>query len=371
MSEFSLNNQVSIKNPHSRVSKWWGPYNSITEAKTATAAVRNIGFPVGIMQDGYVVEHIWQKVDDGFDFISEGTATEQFVDTGGNFTDLEVTADAVVFENENAQAILSGIVSSKNVITLINRSTTFQLAVFSEGSSVPAGARKIKLREGQAQTSIQGVTTLRYSASLGMYEIASEIGMPYAPEYVGKFTEIVAQCVNPDGETEGMPFEEIEVYRNAQSTLMTKAELNTAYENAQQGFQAVCPLIGIIYKKMDNFSTGVWQPIHYGETEWQQITLDATYVVSGNLYVKRVAGRILLSSNGLLEFTGSVNTTTGSIIGTIPTGLRFDTTKQIALKCVNGNNIICFITLAGEIKVYRAGQVYVQEELTQFTGTPS
>ncbi|WP_304139812.1 hypothetical protein [Mesonia mobilis] len=251
MSEFSLNNQVSIKNPHSRVSKWWGPYNSITEAKTETAAVRNIGFPVGIMQDGYVVEHIWQKVDDGFDFVKDGVFTTQTIDSGGNYTDLEVTADLLIFTNENAQAILHGVWGKKE-FHILNLSETYEVEIPHNSESVSGNGNGIQLPTTMSgSVGIKGTARILFANNEYGYFVADTWGSTYRPEFSG-LTENEVVIVGPDAKASTVKMFELEVFRDAQTTEMTKDQLNEAYPDAKRPFRVWCPQLSLYYVIVDD-----------------------------------------------------------------------------------------------------------------------
>jgi len=185
---------------------------------------------------------------------------EQIINSGGNYNGIEVTAGTLIFTNENAQAIVNGFKGGFPEITLINRSASFLTRINSNSSSVDADAIPIDLPNGMAQIGVRGTVKFKLSPSLDKYEMVNAFGIPYAPEHLG-ITETQVIVVNPDGSTEVMELEEMEVYRNAQTTPMSKAELNTDYADVPQGFMVNCVEINTIYKKADNSATGEWESI--------------------------------------------------------------------------------------------------------------
>lgn len=133
MSEFSLNNQVSIKNPHGNVSKWWGPYNSITEAKTKTEAVRALGFTVGVIEDGYVVEYKWQKVDNGFDFVLAVPEIKQLQTDGSIYVNEETNTIGLNIAEITERFTFNG---TNRTFTLSNESTDVQAVIVNRSANL-------------------------------------------------------------------------------------------------------------------------------------------------------------------------------------------------------------------------------------------
>lgn len=68
---YNLASQIKMSNKSSSVDYFYGPYDSVSEAKSAIEpALRGIGRTIGIVENGIVVEYWWQKNDAGvYDFI--------------------------------------------------------------------------------------------------------------------------------------------------------------------------------------------------------------------------------------------------------------------------------------------------------------
>lgn len=231
MSEFSLNNQVSIKNPHANVSKWWGPYSSIAEAKTETEAVRDLGFQVGVIENGYVVRYHWQKVEVGFDFVREqGDFTEQLVTSGGNYNDLEVTGDILVFTNDNAQAILNGVTGKKE----------FSILNYSDYELRINNSDLIYVPTPEGFIGVDGTCRMIYSNHIGKYLLFDVWNSKYDPAFPG-LTEEEVITINQNGMRGSKPLIELKLWNYGRNIDYTTGDLNRDYPNAPRGTEVICP----------------------------------------------------------------------------------------------------------------------------------
>ncbi|HIB37989.1 hypothetical protein [Mesonia sp.] len=185
---------------------------------------------------------------------------EQIINDGGNYDGLEITKGMVIFTNENQQAIINGITGGIKRFTIVNRSTNFLTRINSNADNLEPDALPIELPSGMAQVGIKGFAHFKLSESLNKYEMVNGLGIPYAPEHLG-ITEKQAIIVKPDGSTEVMELDEVEIYKNAQATPMTKADLNNEFGDKSEGFEVVCPLINSIYKKRSDSTNSNWDKI--------------------------------------------------------------------------------------------------------------
>lgn len=198
----------------------------------------------------------WGKIGGGQDLI------EQVIPSGGNYNDLVLTGNILNFTNENAQAIITGLDSSiYKKVTLINKSTQFVNRLNDEDTnSLPEN--RINMPAGMTVFNVEGATTLIYIDSIQRWQVVGLFASKMFPE----FRNVLAQSVpvvNPGGESEAKEIIQYEVFRDAQTTEMSKADLNTAYPEAFRGFQVICKEINKIYKKVDD-NTDDWQPITLG-----------------------------------------------------------------------------------------------------------
>jgi hypothetical protein len=105
---------------------------------------------------------------------------------------------------------------------------------------------------------IQGTTELVYVDSIERWQIVDSFASKYRPEHRG-LDEFQVEVVGPGAISETREIIELIVFRDAQSTDMTEANLNTAYPNANRGFHVICKQIGKTYIKEDD-NTNEW---HY------------------------------------------------------------------------------------------------------------
>jgi len=184
-----------------------------------------------------------------------GGFTIQNVDTGGNFNNLQLTGNYLEFTNTNGQAILTGFDYSKyRLISIINNGD-FEIRLNSEDTNSDPDKR-IQLPTGIANTGIQGSCTLIYMPSLQRWQIFDQFASKYRPEHRG-LPDTQVEVVTSDARSETVPIIELEVFRDAQSSAMSKADLNTAYPDALRGFMVICKQIDLIYKKVDS-NTNDW-----------------------------------------------------------------------------------------------------------------
>lgn len=186
-----------------------------------------------------------------------GEFTHQVIEIGGNYNDLEVTADLLVFTNENAQAILNGIKGRKD-FHILNLSTTYEVRVNHNSGSVSGDGLPIKLPTATGFMGVKGTARILYYENYG-YFVADTWGSLYRPEYQG-LTKEMLMTVDENSRASSIEMTEYEVFRDAQSTPMTEVELNTFYPEAKRPFNVVCTQIGLVYKKINN-TTNKWVSI--------------------------------------------------------------------------------------------------------------
>lgn len=183
--------------------------------------------------------------------------TTQEILSGGNYNNLEVTADLLVFKNENAQAILNGVWGKKD-FHILNLSNTYEVKINHNSASVTGNGQPIKLPTATGNMGIKGTARILQTAGYG-YFVADTWGSKYRPEFKG-LTEKKVMAVNENSEAEAMDLVEFIVFRDAQSVAMTKAELNSVFPDARRPFQVVCTALNLIYMKTDNNSNS-WKSI--------------------------------------------------------------------------------------------------------------
>ena len=182
---------------------------------------------------------------------------EQIIASGGNYNNLEINAEIIQFTNTNAQAIVNGFsFEAYKRITLINNSD-FDVRLNAEDTNSDENKR-IKLPTGLTQIGIQGTTELVYVDSIERWQIVDAFASKYRPEHRG-LDEFQVEVVGPQAVSETRETIELIVFRDAQSTDMTEANLNTAYPNANRGFHVICNQINKTYIKEDD-NTNEW---HY------------------------------------------------------------------------------------------------------------
>lgn len=181
--------------------------------------------------------------------------THQIISTGGNYNNLEITADLVIFTNENAQAVINGIRGKKD-FHLLNLSTNYEVKINHNSMSVSGLAKPIKLPTANGSVGVKGTARILYANDDYGYFISDTWGSRYRPEFPNLIEEEIA-TVNEFSIAGTMKKTEYEVFRDAQTTTMTKAQLNIAYPNASRPFNVICPNINLIYKKINN-DTNEW-----------------------------------------------------------------------------------------------------------------
>ena len=175
--------------------------------------------------------------------------TTQTITSGGNYNDLEITANLVIFTNENAQAILNGIWGRKE-FHILNLSTTHEVVINNDSSSVTGNGQPIKLPTASGAMGIQGTARILYANSTYGYFLADVWASKYRPEF-DSLTETEVITVDANARASSIKTTEYEVFRDAQSTAMSKADLNTAYPSAVRPFNVVCNQLNLTYKKVD------------------------------------------------------------------------------------------------------------------------
>lgn len=185
------------------------------------------------------------RIDDRVDF------TTQEILSGGNYNDLEVTADLLVFKNENAQAVINGIRGRKE-FHILNLSSTYEVKINHNSSSVSGDGEPIMLPTTEGSMGIKGTARMLHTDGYG-YFVADTWGSRYRPEFKG-LTEDEVVVVDENSKSKTKKIIELRVFRDAQSTAMTKGELNAEYPNAVRGFEVICRQIGKTYMKIDNSS---------------------------------------------------------------------------------------------------------------------
>ncbi|PZW41625.1 hypothetical protein LX95_01306 [Mesonia algae] len=248
----NLSKPVKIVNPSASVDGLHGPYLSLPEAFTAVPiSLREKGRYVLIENaQGIIEQWTWKKgiLDTDIELDSVDIKT-QVIDSGGNYNNVELTGNVLVFTNTNAQAILNGFNHDKyKRITVINNGD-FEIRINKLDGNSDAD-KQIKLPNLIASTGIEGSCELIYVDVIQKWQLIDQFASKYRPEHRG-LPNTQVEVVTPDARSETVPIIELEVFRDAQSTGMSKSDLNTAYPTALRGFMVICKQINLIYKKVD------------------------------------------------------------------------------------------------------------------------
>ncbi len=183
---------------------------------------------------------------------------KQFViDSGGNYHNLELEGNILVLTNTNAQAIFTGFdFSVYKSLTIINNGA-FPAVLNNEDPNSDAN-KQIKLPTGLASIGIEGSSQIIYVESIEKGQIVDSFASKYRPEHRG-LTESMVEVVNTNAESETHPMIDAIVFRDAQSTPMSHADLEAAYP-VDRGIQVVCEQINTIYFKTKT-SPAKWEEI--------------------------------------------------------------------------------------------------------------
>ena len=177
---------------------------------------------------------------------------EQIIASGGNYNNLEINAEIIQFTNTNAQAIVNGFsFEAYKRITLINNSD-FDVRLNAEDTNSDENKR-IKLPTGLTNMGIQGTTELVYVDSIERWQIVDSFASKYRPEHRG-LDEFQVEVVGPGAISETREIIELIVFRDAQTTDMTRTGLDAAYPDKNRGFHVVCNQISKTYI-LDNINT--------------------------------------------------------------------------------------------------------------------
>ncbi len=254
----NLSKPVKIVNPSASVDGLHGPYSSLPEAFTAVPmSLRAKGRYVLIENAAGSIERwAWKKGVENEDIELDAVDIRtQLVTSGGNYNNLALIGNVIVFTNTNAQAILNGFDHSKyKRIALVNNGD-FELRLNALDANSDED-KQIKLPTGLTDIGVEGTCELVYIDILQKWQITDSFASKYRPEHRG-LTETHVEVVTPQAKSETVPIIELEVFRDAQATAMSKADLNTAYPGALRGFMVICKQIDTIYKKVDS-NTNDW-----------------------------------------------------------------------------------------------------------------
>ena len=183
--------------------------------------------------------------------------TTQTIATGGNYNNLEITADLVVFTNEDAQAIINGVWGKKD-FHVLNLSTKYEIRINNSSTSISGKGQAIKLPTIGGNMGIKGTARILQTAGYG-YFVADTWGSKYRPEHIG-LTETELQTVNENSVAGTMKTVEFMIFRDAQTVAMTKADLNASYSLYSRPLQIVCPALNLIYVKTSD-DTNNWHSL--------------------------------------------------------------------------------------------------------------
>jgi len=239
-----------------------GQEEGYTVFEATQRGIQKAWFYVG--QTGGVGSGEYEPVESDFNLVpTTSEIIEQIIDSGGNYNNLELTGNVIQFTNTNAQAIVNGFsFEAYKRITLINNSD-FDVRLNAEDTNSDENKR-IKLPTGLTNMGIQGTTELVYVNSIERWQIVDSFASKYRPEHRG-LDEFQVEVVGPDAISETREIIELIVFRDAQSTDMTRTELDAAYPDADRGFNVVCNQIAKTYILDDiNTSPSGWHYLTHG-----------------------------------------------------------------------------------------------------------
>lgn len=179
--------------------------------------------------------------------------TTQIISSGGNYNNLEITADLVIFTNTNAQAIINGV-WGKSDFLIWNYSSVYEVKINHNSTSITGNGQAIILPTASGNMGVKGTARITKAAGYG-YLVVDAWNTKYRPEF-GTLAETKAIVVNANNTAETRDIIEFIVFRDGQNVALSKAELNTLYPPATtfRGFTVICNLINTTYRKIDNNS---------------------------------------------------------------------------------------------------------------------
>ena len=239
-----------------------GQEEGYTVFEATQRGIQKAWFYVG--QTGGVGSGEYEPVESDFNLVPTTSGIiEQIIDSGGNYNNLELTGNVIQFTNTNAQAIVNGFsFEAYKRITLINNSD-FDVRLNAEDTNSDENKR-IKLPTGLTNMGIQGTTELVYINSIERWQIVDSFASKYRPEHRG-LDEFQVEVVGPQAVSETREIIELIVFRDAQSTDMTRTELDAAYPDADRGFHVICKQIAKTYILDDiNTNPSGWHYLTHG-----------------------------------------------------------------------------------------------------------
>lgn len=187
--------------------------------------------------------------------------SHQIIDSGGNYNGLEVTADLVVFTNENAQAVINGVKGKKD-FHLLNLSSQYEVRVNLDSGLVEPGAFPIKLPTSTASVGIKGTARILYFEDYG-YFVSDTWGSRYRPEFPD-LTEDEVMVIDSNSNAKTVKKIEIKRYEPSRTAEFTLAELNaTPYLEMPIGAEIICESLGSagVSRTYEKISGNAWDII--------------------------------------------------------------------------------------------------------------
>lgn len=185
--------------------------------------------------------------------------TTQTIDSGGNYNDLEVTADLLVFTNENAQAVINGVWGRKE-FHILNLSETYEVRINHESGLVTGDGVPIKLPTSNGSVGIKGTARVLFTEDYG-YFVADTWGSTYRPEFTG-ITEDEVVVVDSFSNAKTVKKIEIKRYEPSRIVDFTLAELNASpYLEMPIGTEIICESLGSagFSRTFEKISGNAWE----------------------------------------------------------------------------------------------------------------
>lgn len=186
----------------------------------------------------------------------------QIINSGGNYNNLEVTADLLVFTNENAQAVLNGVWGRKE-FHILNLSENYEVRINHDSGLVDGDAFPIKLPTANGSVGIKGTARILFTDSYG-YFVADTWGSSYRPEFKG-LTEDEVVVVDANSNAKTVPKIELKIYEPSRTVAPSLAELNaTPYLEMAIGTEIICEGLGDVgfIEKYEKISGNSWIDIN-------------------------------------------------------------------------------------------------------------
>lgn len=268
----TLGNRVSLLNKMPNIDLRYGPYDDRSLALSAMQSYGQDGRQVVVYTDkpnGKVELLLYNEALNVLRPIN-GFETQE-ITSGGNYNDLEVTGDLLVFSNTNAQAILNGIWGKKE-FHILNLSDQYEVQINDNSSSVSGNGQPIRTPISSLGVGVKGTARILSAESYGYFvsDVWASLSRPEFYDVNNPITENRVMVIKPDYTADSEATFDYELFRDAQNVPMTSAELDIAYPTAERSTQIICEQINTVYKKVKS-SPSEWRSFVYNDVTKETI----------------------------------------------------------------------------------------------------